>query len=135
VKLPSHPLEISPASYYVEPFTLEEEPHDPPLPAAFHVCQESRCEMQALYTALQGTSFHAARPGQLVNWETDTIFCADVLFRSHNYYPPRYVSSLSSLLSSIRTKLLPEVYHRSLLRQSLSPRAFVTIRYSRIKRD
>lgn len=52
-------------------------PARPGLPAPFHVCQESRTEMQTLYRPLSSSIYHTA-PGELVNLNIDTIFCSDI---------------------------------------------------------
>jgi hypothetical protein len=50
-----------------------------PLPSPFHVCQQSRVEMDMLYHPLSSSVFQTA-PGELVNLAIDSIFCDDRMF-------------------------------------------------------
>lgn len=48
------------------------------LSTLFYVCQQSRIELQTLYHPLTSPVFRAT-PGELVNWQIDTVLYQDIL--------------------------------------------------------
>jgi len=51
-----------------------------PLPPQFRVCRESRSEVQSLYRPFPGGPTFTVAEGVLVNFDVDTLYCADKLF-------------------------------------------------------